>query len=93
MYVYKIKGEKVTRNDFSRFIAEECEPQVMTLCGFGVDVADYKKGEAITKRMQGQAYRDYKQSISYNFPVDCGYARCIYAGVGCLDVEYHPTRG
>lgn len=92
-YVYKISNEVVTRDAFARFVAEECEPRVSYCCGFGIESGDYKKGEAVTKRMQGQAYREYKKSLEWGRPRKCGIANVIYCGVkrGCLRVEYWPA--
>ena len=92
-YVYKISNEEVSRDAFARFVAEECEPQVSYMCGFGVESADYKKGEAVTKQMQGRAYRDYKKSLEWGRPRKSGSADVIYCGVkrGCLRVEYWPA--
>jgi len=91
-YVYKISNEEVSRDVFSRFIAEECEPNVTYMCGFGVESGDYKKGEAVTKQMQGRAYREYKQSLQWGRPRKYGSAAVIYGGVrhGNLCVEYYP---
>lgn len=92
-YVYKIANEEVTRKAFSRFVAEECEADVSVCCGFGIAIANYKKGEAVTKQMQGVAYRDYRKSLEWGRPCKCGEATTIYASVkrGGLRVEYYPA--
>ena len=92
-YVYKISNEEVSRDAFARFVAEECEPQVSYMCGFGIATAGYKKGEAVAKRMQGQAYRDYMKSLQWGRASKSGSADVIYCGVkrGCLRVEYWPA--
>ena len=93
-YVYKQGNKEVSRDAFMRFIAEDCEADVSQVCGFGVACANYKKGEAVTKKMQGQAYRDYKQSLTWGRPKQHGSASCIYCGVrgGGLEVEYWPNK-
>ncbi len=91
-YVYMIGNEVVNRATFVKFIAEECEPQVTYCCGFGIESGDYKKGEAVTKRMQREAYYDYKKSLEWGRPSKCGDANAIYCGArtSSLRVEYHP---
>lgn len=91
-YVYKISNEEVSREIFARFVAEECEPRAFSFCGFGATCADYKKGEAVTKLMQGRAYRDYKKQLIWKGGQDYGFSDVIYCGVrrGYLRVEYRP---
>ena len=94
-YVYKINGKEVTRDKFSRCIAEDCEPKEgMRMGDFGVLIADYERGEEVTKQMQGRAYREYKQSEQWGRPRRRCTASTIYVGgrhsVG-LEVEYWPN--
>lgn len=93
-YVYKIGNEEVTREKFSRFIAEDCEPKDGgSWAGFGVSIADYAQGEKVTKSIEGKAYRDYKKSLEWKGPRKYGQATTIYAGVkpSGVVVEYWPN--
>lgn len=93
-YVYKRGNEEISRSAFSRFVAEHCEVDVTYCCGLGIGCANYEKGEAVTKRMQGQAYRDYKNGLTWQRPKTHGSASVIYCGVrgGCLEVDYWPSK-
>lgn len=93
-YVYKIGNKEVSREEFLRFVAEECEArQITEICGFGVSIADYRKGEAVTKRMQRRAYADYQRQYGYIINAGAkahGEAQELYCEVrgGLLKVEY-----
>ena len=88
MFVYKVKNEKVDRKTFSRFIAENCEPTHTSFCGFGVEIADYNKGEQVTKRLEGRARRNFAASREKYAAPEFGSAVIIYGGVGGVEVLY-----